>query len=544
MSRNVRLCRIQRRAGALVLSILAAAVLLLSAPAPVRAAGRLAAAQATTTTAPNDLQRRFEELDQKVDNLQTLAVFIIGPIAVLIGILALGGAFGVVFSVRDQRRISQLHELSVASETASQRRSEESYSTFLDASQKTLTLVNDTLKLAKDASQRAAETMQLKAGRNLTSIDDQAQELLDRVYIGGDFKKLVEEPSLRGQLEAIADELAAIEGYLVLQDIPLKPACLFVKGMARHLKHDAHGALRTLREAVHNAKTRDLRSLGEYWLAYIYNNLGQYRDAAEVFRRAHEDVRAGSPPAFELDRIVLESEFFERADALDGLPVEERPVDTADRLDRMRQTVDGLRELADSIDSDRFDRVARRIAATRANVLTWAANLEREDEDARRDLDRSDCLREALQLYEQAGRGLFARFGALESRYYLEGATDRDGYAEVERMAMDEQRTRTEPRNTANLQETILIVRYRQTEGTDDANEALREAYGKVQAALGAVDEETTVFSQMQKRNLRRDDFTAEVSRFYERARRPKPKEVVLPEGTPPQLDGAGHDRG
>ena len=124
------------------------------------------------------------DLQRQVSGLRDILQLILAPMSILIGILALGGSLGVVFSLRDQRRISQLQELTVGSEVSSQRRTEQSYSAFLDESQKTLTLVNDTLTLAREASDNAAQTMERKARSNLTRIEANAQDST-REVLGG-----------------------------------------------------------------------------------------------------------------------------------------------------------------------------------------------------------------------------------------------------------------------------------------------------------------------------------------------------------------------
>lgn len=102
-------------------------------------------ALAATATQPTQI----ELVEKHVDDVRDYVQLLLWPIGILLAVLTIGGALSVVFSIRDQRRVSQLHELTVTGELASQRRSEQSFSSFLDESQKTLTLVNDTLRLAK-----------------------------------------------------------------------------------------------------------------------------------------------------------------------------------------------------------------------------------------------------------------------------------------------------------------------------------------------------------------------------------------------------------
>ena len=79
------------------------------------------------------------------------------------------------------------------------------------------------------------------------------------------------DPDVRAKLEAIAGELRAIEGYLLLQDIDLQPYSRFVKGMVQYLTNDTAGALRTLRHAAQDSSVRELQLFGD-----LLGRLSQY----------------------------------------------------------------------------------------------------------------------------------------------------------------------------------------------------------------------------------------------------------------------------
>jgi TolA-binding protein len=453
----------------------------------------------------DSLQRRIQEINSQMS-------WVFPLMTVLIAVLALGGTIGVVFSIRDQRRVSQLHELSVAGEQASQRRSEDSYTTFIDASQKTLALVNDTLQLAKEATAKANETMTLRTERNLTAITDQAQDLLDRVINEDDFKRIVLDAKLRSNLESLAKELSAIEGYLSLQAIQLRPECLFVQGMSRHLQNDARGAFQYLRRVGQEGASKDLRALAQYWIAYLHNNQGDYRQAAEVFRAAQLNLSSGSPRYFELERIAWETEFFLAASRC------KRDATTPERKNAVLGVLEQLEKVGHVAGNNlaRHAKVSQRIANTRANILMWAAGVQRRRAD-QPDADGDACLTAAQELYAAAGTEMFPKFGVHECKYYLTGEVDKEVYAQIEREAMHFLRLRREPRNTANLQESILIALYRQRSNDPNVSDALREGYAKVQTAIGDIsDEECTIFSQFEKRNISRHEFATEVKEFYD----------------------------
>lgn len=498
VSRSLRL------AGALLVSVLA----FWGGSLGDAAAQSVPSAPISTAVAPAS-QAEVDDLKQEVRDLRAERDRLLTPLSVLIGLLAAGGVVGIVTTFRNESRSSQLHEMAIGAETAAQRRTEESYTTFLDASQKTLTLVNDTLALAKESSERAATTMQQKAKRALDTIEQEAAELLDAV--GDDLKGLVTDPSLRARVRHVANDLGAIEGYLMLQDIDITAPCLWIKGMDLHLSNDARGAQSSLRRAAQEATQKDLKVLSMYWLGYIQNNAAHYTDAGRMFREARAESSGDSPTGFELDRILLETEFFQLADTsqLDR-------VGAAERLAAVSHLLARLLELQNRVPvgAPLYAAADRAIASTRANVLTWAAAGSRHPDVIRADSDARNILVEALDLYRRAQGNrerLWPLFGITEATFLLSGEADKTSYERLEQLVVDDQRVRSEPRNSANLAQAILIIRLRLAGITDDR---VRDAYARVQQTLSGVEEELTIFSQIQKRNLLRKDFEAELSRL------------------------------
>jgi tetratricopeptide (TPR) repeat protein len=323
-----------------------------------------------TAAAATAERLQIDELTTQVDDMQKILNLVLVPIAVLIGILCAGGVIGVVFSVRDQRRVSQLHELTVSSEMASQRRTDQSYNTFLEASQRTLTLVNDTLQLAKQATDAAAHTMQLKADTNLAAIEAKAEDLILNVIETSDFEKVVDDPDNRSRLQALANELTSLEGYLMLQDIELPPYSRFVKGIDQYLEDDTAGALHTLRHAAQDTANRQLQRFSLYWTAKLNNALGQYDHALRLFEQAVEHVGADTVERYELDRAHLETEFFQIADSSEA-------TEPLTRLREVRRTLVKLEVVAGKLwektKDERRQNANHEVAATRGDIYTWIA---------------------------------------------------------------------------------------------------------------------------------------------------------------------------
>jgi tetratricopeptide (TPR) repeat protein len=355
----------------------------------------LAGAPAGAVAASNEssVQRRqsgeIEDLAHDLEKSETQIERILLPVSILIGILALGGGLGIVFSIRDQRRVSQLHELTVAGEVSSQRRSEQSFASFLEQSQTTLSLVNDTLELAKEATDRAAKSMEEKAQLRVDAIEERAQKLMLDVFTSREFELVVEDPVRRAELHAIGDELRALEGYLNLQDIKLKDYAKFVKALDQFLLDDTDSAIQALQLASQDRVVGDLRMFIEYWLGYMLTTVGSYEEAVSKFQHDEMNLTEHESQWFQLERIIGETQFFLLAKPAPGLDSESDdgtdPRDPHQRYETVAALLDRLAELAAELDASADHRAKPHtqleLARTRADVYEWVAYDEKHLDD-------------------------------------------------------------------------------------------------------------------------------------------------------------------
>ena len=325
-------------------------------------------------------KKKIGEVSDEVNEVHSITTVILAPIAVLVGILALGGSLGIVFSVRDQRRVSQLHELGVGSEVMSQRRTEQSYASFFEQSQTTLALVNDTLKLAKDATDQAAHSMKGKAEAQIGAIEERAEDLMQRAFKEADFEILVYEPGYRGELHVIGDELRSLEGYLTLQDIELPRYTKFIKALDRFLLDDTEGALNALRRASQSEPGSHLRRFTLFWLGYMYTTVGDYEVAARTFEDDEVGLKEDDSERFQLECIIAETRFFEEAKKRRGKEASAGQETANEPLERLRAVavqLDRLTDLAHAVavsaDPRDLHHVALEIARTRADIYVWIA---------------------------------------------------------------------------------------------------------------------------------------------------------------------------
>jgi tetratricopeptide (TPR) repeat protein len=348
-----------------------------------------------------------EDLEDSEKNFDRILI----PVTVLIGILALGGGLGIVFSIRDQRRVSQLHELTVTGEVSSQRRSEQSYASFLEQSQTTLSLVNDTLELAKEATDRATKSVEEKTEQKRDAIEERAQRLMLGVFNSNEFELVVVDPERREELHAIGREVRTLEGQMGLQDVELKDYAKFVKALDQFLLDETEAALQALQLAAQSAVVGDLQRFIEYWLGYVMTTVGMYAEAVLKFEHDERTLPPGSPQYLQLERIKEETRFFGLAKPDLGADYwnKDEKVDTRPphlRFERVASLLDNLEVLAakaaKSEDHEAKPHTQLEIARTRADVLEWVA-YDKNHLDEPLEQDAIDEANEILGRLEKAG---------------------------------------------------------------------------------------------------------------------------------------------
>jgi tetratricopeptide (TPR) repeat protein len=545
--------------------VLAFVCLALTTPMAVQASSAHAASSPQQAVVDKRIRRLREDLENlrtKQHDTSVKLTVALAPVALLVAILALGGGLGVVFSIRDQRRISQLHELTVGGEVSSQRRAEQGYASFLDQSQTTLALVNDTLKLAKDATDREAHSMEIKAQQRIDAIEEKAQQLMQETFVDEQFAPIVEKAVRRERLHAIAGELRDLEGYLSLQSVTLPPYTRFVKAIDLFLADNPDTAIGILRRASEEPIAGDLHRFILYWLGYMLTTTGEYQEAITKFRDDELGLPDDHPEHIQLDRIIIETEFFELAkktansDAT-GADPHARFRAAADLLDRLGTLA---AEINPKDKRDSIRQVALAIARTRADILEWVAYDHKHlDEsiddhgthhavaDAREHLT---SLTAAIQFTEDSDWGVLAdvdtfrawallqaeaicveqqksndrdfalAFALAECQFKLRERDAEAAFAHAASLLRNEFGLYREQRREASLHQSMLIchsrlLRLRRGNAGQRSDEArqVMQAYRDAADALGKVrPTHVTVFSHIQRRNLTQDEFRREVS--------------------------------
>lgn len=569
-----------RKLGLAVACLLAVTVLA-QAPSAVAQAptDETTAASATAQSQSSGASTPAAEIDNLADEvheIRTLEHWVLGPIGVLVAILALGGGLGVVFSIRDQRRVSQLHELTIGSETLSQRRAEQGYASFLEQSQTTLALVNDTLRLAKEGSDRAASSMELKAKSQIDAIEERAERLMFEVFGSREFHAIVDQPGYRGEVHDIGEALRALEGYVSLQNISLPHNTKFVRAIYQFLLDDTEAALRALLRISQAHLPEELRRFTLYWLGYLYTTVGAYEPAGRIFLEDESGLSDYSE-LFQLDHMIAETKFFEKAKSrredAPTIPTQGKD-EPRERFEAVALLLDELSALADSVaanpEQQSLKRVRLEIARTRADVYTWIAydpariHAPIEDpvvKEAERigpvpplggkipggeaegdgkgqsaiafmktsdwvmlstqspDVFQAWALIQARAICEAAEEpGFEVAFALGESHFMLgDGEAAVEALTQAENALGDEFGEHREKRKKATLRQSSLICHRRllYLKGDDEERRQVTQAISRAHEAANAMRPgRVTVFSQLQRCNVSQEKFKAEIKRM------------------------------
>jgi tetratricopeptide (TPR) repeat protein len=517
----------------------------ISASSICPATARAAAGDGNDTSRGVRIARLTDEvgdLSEKLDSAETSFERLLYPVGILVAILAAGGTLGIVFSFRDQRRTSQLHELTVAGELSAQKRTEQSYGSFLEQSQTTLSLVNDTLKLAKEANDRAMQDAKSKAEAEVEVVDARSRALLNDAFGQEEFSLIIDDDGYRHQLHSIADDARLLQGYLRLQGIKFGRYTKFIKALDQFLTDDTEGAIEALTLSVGEGGVSELQRFEEYWLGYMLTAIGDYSGAIKRFTHDRVGVKEDHPEYFQLSRIIAETEYFliakENADKNLDSPPAERQKQVESVLEDLSELTEKLRSSSGDRgreDTDRRRHALLEIARTRADIHEWiaydrghlddsldeskqAAKSETEKEDLKARTEALEKVREICKGVEKKDRNLDLNFALAECLFKLgEGKKAREAFESASATLNHEFDVQHEKRRSASLHQSLLICQVRLLGLVDkkerksqkvEVNRALKEAAKELKDMR---QPSVTVFSQVQRRNIAQEDFAEEL---------------------------------
>lgn len=421
-------------------------------------------------------------------------------ISFLIVILAIGGITSVVGWFRTERRTGEAHSVAMNGEQASQERSAEVHRTFLSGSKDTLELVNETLTLAKKATERATKDMENKANNTLKKLDEQSKDLIEDALAQEDDRALVAKPDKREQLSSLAQKIGGLETFQDFFQFELTPHCKFIRGMEHHLKQHFMDAFECWRSVALDKNTDPiLKRLSWYWVGYEHNNLCNFPEAEINFKKALET--ATGIRRFELQRILIETRFFNKK--------------TVSPETLISPFKDLLNSIEKELGNEGMSKKKAEILNTLGNIYFQIGNEHRANSN---DTKAKENYQLAKECYEKArGQAKWVLFSLAETLYKLGERNDTEKlFRNAKDEAIVEYICREEPRTKVLARTTELICCIR----VKGLREEATGIHSQVIEALGRVDNRLTVYSQIQKRNVTKDEFRQDLAELM--------KELVL----------------
>jgi tetratricopeptide (TPR) repeat protein len=448
------------------------------------------------------------ELKARYESTTSNVFFFAGILGtVLTTLLAIGTGFSITGFIKSEKRATEAHSFALSSardaenraaagfslaligEADNQKRAAQVHENFLTGSKETLELVNATLTLAKEASERAAKMIERRARAIVDELDRESQFLLASVPAQDD-RALIANPASRSNLRSVAHKITGFEinRFILPEDIQLTPPCLFIRGMDFHLSQQFEDAINNWETVALSPSASDnLKSLAWYWIGYEQNNLNRFDEGEQSFENALKS--ATGERTYELQRILIETKFFNKKKK-------------NYRSDAMIQPLKNLLNSLPQVSSEELEARRTKILITLGNVISETARgLTKTDRDS-----SLNMFKQAKECFEQVSeRDKWARFGLAEVLYALgEVETAREMFrTKVREAAIDESVRREEPRTKVLARTTELICCLCEP----DLHKEAPGIRSLVLQELGRVDERLTVYSQIQKRNVTKTEF-------------------------------------
>lgn len=391
------------------------------------------------------------------------------------------------------RRTAQAHTLAIKGEKASQERAETIHQTFLDESHKTIGLVNATLQLAKDATERTTKVWEERAFANLKELDLRAKSLLADVTIER-ARDLVRDVVQQEKIKALAQDITLFESNRLFfaEKFPLTSYCRFIRGVYSHMTQDFTEAIHEWDAIRIDAGSPDsLIALASYWIAVEYDTLGEFEKAISTFESTRRYVDGVA--RFDIERLIIESTFSK-------LPIEQ--------AETLITPLDDLLNLAiKEPDSRAKAYVVRRLNIALGNILLQVGKNQKLLASAK------EYFRKAIEKFRTtADQDQWALLGLAEALYHhgeaLEARTIFGRKAKEN--AENEFKRRKEPRSQvlAKTAELICCVR------VPALNESIPSVSETLARTLMDVHPRLTVYSAFQKRNVPKEEFEQQLKEF------------------------------
>lgn len=464
------------------------------------------------------LENEIESLNKILESYNYRLNLILAFFAVL---LTLGTGFSIFGFIRNEKRESQVHKLAIGSfqenrSNVSEARKKENE--IFTESQRTLALVNDTLSLATDASRRASKSLENRFRSSINKLEGESRYVIESSKAYDDDKNLTTDKDTCTEIHRIGRKIEGLEENLIMLEdsqIAFKPHCNFIKGTHSYLSEEFKQAIEYLENVVvsQDAENR-LKSLSYFWIGYIHNNLGDFNPAISSFKKAREF--AIDSRKYELSRIQLETRFFNG----------ENPKPIIEEFKKLLTLFDN-----DTSEESTLTLAARktRIQTTLGNIYYQLANQTNDDGNERKCFysESKNIFKELLNLDEtkdvlnqiysldntKKDKSKWIIFGYAESLYQL---GDKKELAKeifkkiIYHLAENEFWNREEKRTKVLAKTTQLICVIR----AEEDKITISNTKSQVDSALNSVDKQLTIYSQLQRRNVKGDIFRDDLDKL------------------------------
>ncbi len=214
-------------------------------------------------------------------------------------------------------------------EAAAQQRAAELHNVMLEEGKNTLQLVNDTLRLAKSASEGTVKAAFNRVTTRANDLEQDAATFL-RPYANRDNRDFVNDINQRDRLRKLIDKLKDLEQVNNTLEAPIKfgPNTAFLKALEYYIEKHFDETIETLQILADRTDVpMDLKIRAQYWIAYEQNNIGEFAKAELSFESAistAEQTRAPIERILELKRLHIElmlfnTKTYKAADLIDNI---------------------------------------------------------------------------------------------------------------------------------------------------------------------------------------------------------------------------------
>lgn len=442
-----------------------------------------------------DIKKDLLLLDKKLD-------YVFWAAGAVIALLGIGAVFSIIVGYRIEKRDTEKHDWARDARSATEVQATigaDREKSMFTASSETLNLVNKTLQLAYNASERAANAFEHSLDNIHETLKKECESLLDEADVYNHYKILTRNASYTADVRNLAQEIALLEGHqrLINSKFQLSPACCFVRGMNFHIEQSFKKAFEYWeRTAIHAECRPPLKMLALLWCGYERNNLGQYDKAVAKFEEAVPF--ASGFMRYELERLRIEGRFFDK----------ERYA-TKDVLAEIEAL---SKRISHETDSPELREEKGAITSTRGNVLL---ELGKELKASGTEAAAKKCFQDAKETFGGAPiKTLWTWAGYSDACWYLGEAEESAQIARdyVLHPASEEYNSRPEARTRVLAQTTVAICHLRIPELKAQTASIL----GSIRKDVGDVLDEITIYSPLQKRNVTKKQFYKELDSLYD----------------------------